>query len=304
MLIPRIITAVVLLAIVAILLVLDKQIYFVTFVSLASALALFEWLRIALNTQHKNLLAAGIACLSFAAFMGICFLLLPSEGGNLIVLTLTVPTEYPANPWAVVVYSAFIMWTFFICFTWVFLVPIVLYQAETDVPENSVFHSIFAVFAVFVAWFSIVICYTSLGAWFLLSFLIVIWCADIFAYFGGRYFGGSKLAPAISPGKTRSGAICGIASVVLWMLISSFIQGSFASLLVKEIGLLGTMGVGIVMAVVSIFGDLYESLLKRRVGYKDSSKLLPGHGGVWDRLDSVLSVSPIAMVFVFLLYLQ
>lgn len=303
MLIPRIITAVVLLAVLAILFTLDQQIYFVTFVGIASALALFEWLRISLNTQHKVWIAAGISILSFVLFVGISSLLLQGDG-NKIVLALTLPSEHPASPWAVVIYSAFIMWSFFICFTWLFLVPIVLYQAETQVAENSIFHSIFAIFAVFISWFSIVMCYTTFGAWFLLSFLIIIWCADIFAYFGGRYFGGAKLAPAISPGKTRSGAICGIVSVAIWMLISSFIEGSFAALLVKELGLLLTIGVGVIMAVVSIFGDLYESLLKRRAGYKDSSKLLPGHGGVWDRLDSVLAVSPIAMVFVFLLYLQ
>lgn len=303
MLIPRIITAVVLLAILAVLLSLKDSFYFATFVSLASAGALFEWLRISLNHPHKSLLAAVIGIVGFAVFVGLYSLLLPSEGSH-IVLALSHPVEFQANPWATVAFATLITISFFVSFVWIFIVPMVLYQSKTEVIANSIFHSIFAVFAVLVTWFSIVMCYTFLGAWFLLSFLIIIWCADTFAYFGGRFFGGSKLAPAISPGKTRSGALCGIVSVAVWMLLSSFIEGSFAALLVQYIGLLGAVAVGMVMAVVSIFGDLYESLLKRRAGIKDSSQLLPGHGGVWDRLDSVISVSPIAMIFVFLFYLQ
>lgn len=303
MLIPRIITAVVLLAALAVLVSLSSPLYFALFISVASALTIFEWLRISLNTPRKAIWAAGIALLSFALFIGAYALLIPGTDNN-IMLALTKPTVFQANPWATVVFSSFIMLQFFVAFAWIFIVPMVLYQAKTTVTSNSLFHSFFAIFASFTTWFSILIIYVFLGAWFLFSFLVIIWCADIFAYFGGRFFGGSKLAPAISPGKTRSGALCGLASVSVWMLVSAFIDGSFSELVSRYLGLIGAIGVGLLMAVVSIFGDLYESLLKRRAGVKDSSQLLPGHGGVWDRLDSVIAVTPIAMMFVFILFIQ
>lgn len=303
MLIPRIITAVVLLAILAVLVSLSNPVYFTWFISVASALTVFEWLRISLNGSSKNTVAAFVAAVCFAAFIGCYYLLMPGEGDNIIV-ALSKPTVFQANPWATVVFSILIMLQFFVSFVWLFIVPMVLYQAKTQVTENSILHSVLAVFAAFTTWFTVLISYVFLGAWFLLSFLIIIWCADIFAYFGGKFFGGAKLAPAISPGKTRSGAICGLISVAIWMVASAFIEGSFSALLVKHIGLVGSVAVGIVMAMVSVCGDLYESLLKRRANVKDSSQLLPGHGGFWDRLDSVVAVSPIAMCFVFLLYIQ
>ncbi|MCQ9328781.1 phosphatidate cytidylyltransferase [Pelistega suis] len=304
MLIPRIITAVVLLAILAVLISLSNPVYFAVFISLASALTIFEWLRISLNGTNKQSVAAIIATVGFATFLACYFLMMPGEGEDNILVALSKPTVFQANPWSTVVFSLLIMLQFFVSFVWIFIVPMVLYQAQTQVSYNSIFHSILAVFAAFTTWFTVLITYVFLGAWFLLSFLIIIWCADIFAYFGGKHFGGEKLAPAISPGKTRSGAICGLISVAIWMVVSAFIENSFSALLVKHIGLLGAVAVGVLMAVVSIFGDLYESLLKRRAGVKDSSQLLPGHGGFWDRLDSVVAVSPIAMCFVFLLYIQ
>lgn len=303
MLIPRIITAVVLLAILAVLVSLSNPLYFAVFISAASALTVFEWLRISLNSSSKSLIAGVVAAVSFVAFIACYYLLLPGEGDN-ILIALSKPTVFQANPWSTVVFSTLIMLQFFVSFVWIFIVPMVLYQAKIQVSENSILHSLLAVFAAFTTWFTILISYVFLGAWFLLSFLIIIWCADIFAYFGGKHFGGDKLAPAISPGKTRSGAICGLISVAVWMIVSAFIEGSFSALLVKHIGLVGSVAVGVVMAVVSVFGDLYESLLKRRANVKDSSQLLPGHGGFWDRLDSVVAVSPIAMCFIFLLYIQ
>lgn len=303
MLIPRIITAVVLLTILAVLISLNNPVYFATFISLASALTIFEWLRISLNGSSKQVIAGVVAAISFLLFVACYYLMMPGDGDN-ITVALSKPTIFEANPWSTVVFSILIMLQFFVSFVWIFIVPMVLYQAKTEVGYNSIFHSILAIFATFTTWFAILITYIFLGAWFLLSFLIIIWCADIFAYFGGKYFGGTKLAPAVSPGKTRSGAICGLISVAIWMIVSAFIDNSFSALLVKHISLFGAVAVGVVMAIVSVFGDLYESLLKRRAGVKDSSQLLPGHGGFWDRLDSVVAVSPIAMCFVFLLYIQ
>jgi len=123
---------------------------------------------------------------------------------------------------------------------------------------------------------------------------MVIWVADIAAYFVGRKFGRHKLAPAISPGKTREGALAGIVGVVIWLLASAQWPGSFGADLIIRWGLFGTILIAILLAIFSISGDLFESLLKRRAGVKDSSRLLPGHGGVFDRIDAVVAVVPLA----------
>ena len=303
MLITRIITAIVLLIVLAVLVSLSDPLYFVLFISLASAVLAYEWLRMTLPSKAKEPIAAVIGIVLFIAFVLVYWLFMSGEQNNIVTM-LHQPLALNASPWATTVFATFIMLQFFISFIWIFLIPMTIYMGNTSVSSESVMHSLWAIFAVCSAWFAILATYLFLGAWFLLSFLIIIWAADIFAYFGGRYFGGAKLAPAVSPGKTRSGALCGMLAVTIWMLVSAYMEGSFAALILRDMGLAGVVGIGLVMAVVSIAGDLYESLIKRRANVKDSSQLLPGHGGVWDRLDSVIAVSPLAMCFVFLFYLQ
>lgn len=125
------------------------------------------------------------------------------------------------------------------------------------------------------------------GPWWLLYFLVLIWLADIAAYFTGRRFGRRKLAPGLSPGKTLEGvwgALC-VASVY-----SSFT----ASLLGWEASRVLLLLLLSVLAVqISIVGDLFESLMKRTAGVKDSGRLFPGHGGVLDRIDSLLAAGPV-----------
>ncbi|MDR0634888.1 MAG: phosphatidate cytidylyltransferase [Azoarcus sp.] len=127
-----------------------------------------------------------------------------------------------------------------------------------------------------------------------------VWIADIAAYFSGRAFGRTKLAPSISPGKTWAGAFgaalgvmayCGIVFTVAVSGNESFPVGAFAVTLVLSVGL----------TALSIVGDLFESLLKRQAGVKDSSNLLPGHGGILDRIDSLTSALPAlsASIFIF-----
>lgn len=112
----------------------------------------------------------------------------------------------------------------------------------------------------------------------------VVWTTDILAYFVGRAAGGPKLAPAISPGKTWSGAIGG---TVAAMLAGWFIAGQLGSPL--GLGLL--LALTFVLSVVSQIGDLFESWIKRRFGVKDSSRLIPGHGGVMDRVDGLATAA-------------
>jgi phosphatidate cytidylyltransferase len=145
----------------------------------------------------------------------------------------------------------------------------------------------------------------TIGVNFILSVFCLVWAADIAAYFGGRKFGKRKLAPAISPGKSWAGVWSGmlgalvLAGFWLW-LDSAFAMGS-ASLythLVTRLGVAGMVLVVVFLSAMSVVGDLFESLIKRAAGAKDSSNLLPGHGGVLDRIDALLPVFPIAMALI------
>ncbi|MEJ7688345.1 MAG: phosphatidate cytidylyltransferase [Variovorax sp.] len=156
-----------------------------------------------------------------------------------------------------------------------------------------------------VAWLAAVQA-RMIGINFLLSILVLVWVADVFAYFIGRAFGlrftRGKLAPSISPGKSWEGVWGGMAAVVVlalaWVWADAALQPAVASLYTR----LAERGwwlllIGVVfLAAMSVVGDLVESLIKRSAGAKDSSALLPGHGGVLDRIDALLPTLPIAMM--------
>lgn len=144
------------------------------------------------------------------------------------------------------------------------------------------------------------------GINFLLSVLVLVWAADVVAYFAGRAFGGRffsvKLAPAISPGKTWEGAFGGFAGVLLmafvWLLWDRQHPGLEPSLHTRlwQQGWWLALPAWAFLTAMSVVGDLVESLVKRSAGAKDSSNLLPGHGGVLDRLDALLPTLPLAMM--------
>ena len=140
-----------------------------------------------------------------------------------------------------------------------------------------------------------------IGVQFLLSVLLLVWVADIFAYFAGRAFGGrlskGKLAPSISPGKSWEGVWGGMAGVVVLSLAWIFRGGeTLYSRLVQHHGVAMMLLAVVFLAAMSVVGDLVESLIKRSAGVKDSSGLLPGHGGVLDRVDALLPTLPLAMM--------
>ena len=116
--------------------------------------------------------------------------------------------------------------------------------------------------------------------WFLFA---VVWSTDILAYFTGRALGGAKLAPSISPGKTWSGAIGGLAAALVFGALMAWVLG-----MRLDVVLLALMAG---MSIASQSGDLFESWVKRRCGVKDSSHLIPGHGGVMDRVDGLLAAA-------------
>ncbi|MDR0234210.1 MAG: phosphatidate cytidylyltransferase [Zoogloeaceae bacterium] len=129
----------------------------------------------------------------------------------------------------------------------------------------------------------------------LFAIMVVAWVADIAAYFTGRQFGKHKLAPSISPGKTWEGAAGALAGVFLylacvWNLIAPESAWTRASELQSHDNMLVLPCVAFLLTAACILGDLFESLLKRQAGVKDSGNLLPGHGGVLDRIDSLLAL--------------
>ena len=142
-----------------------------------------------------------------------------------------------------------------------------------------------------------------IGTSFLTSILLLVWVADIAAFFSGRRWGKNKLAPYISPGKSLEGLIGGIVAVWLlaytWMALADLFPPMKDSVFnrLSVHGWLVMLAGLTFLTVMSAMGDLFESLIKRSAGKKDSSQLLPGHGGVLDRLDALLPVLPLAVLF-------
>ena len=125
-----------------------------------------------------------------------------------------------------------------------------------------------------------------MGDWWVLLCMCIVWLADIGAYFVGKAIGKTKLAPAISPGKTVEGVFGG--------LVTALAGGGVAAILILPIVPLGFIVPTILLTVLaSVCGDLYESTLKRSAGVKDSGNLLPGHGGMLDRIDAILAALPV-----------
>ena len=146
----------------------------------------------------------------------------------------------------------------------------------------------------------------TIGINFLLSVMTLVWMADIAAYFTGRAFGlrftKNKLAPAISPGKSWEGVWGGVAGVLVLGFAWSALDVHWGAAVPSFYSRLATQGVWLLvlgalfMSCMSVVGDLMESLVKRSAGAKDSSNLLPGHGGVLDRVDALLPTLPLAMM--------
>lgn len=172
---------------------------------------------------------------------------------------------------------------------WVAVIPFWL-RYRWSLAGNDFFGYALGVLVILPTWAALSALHAT-SPWLLLAVMAAVWVADIAAYFAGRAFGRHKLAPSISPGKTWEG----VAGAVVGVTAYGF-SLVYLSPLAKEwpMGFLATLMILLAYTAVSVVGDLFESLLKRQAGIKDSSQLLPGHGGILDRIDSLTSALPFA----------
>jgi phosphatidate cytidylyltransferase len=161
---------------------------------------------------------------------------------------------------------------------WVLAAPLWLWQGVRDTQR-----ALLAV-AGFIVIVPAALALATLGPAEILAVLVLVWIADTAAYFVGRAYGRRKLAPSISPGKTWEGAAGGFAGALVYAMALAFFRGQ---------PWWAYVAIAAVLAMLSIVGDLFESAAKRQAGVKDSGTMLPGHGGLMDRIDSATATLPI-----------
>lgn len=270
----RILTAVVLLLIVAAAVVAPTVWPMLALLALMTGCAWWEWLRL----TGSGAAAAGIGGVLATVALG----------------ALAIPLAQDAAAWLV----AFprLLLPLAVVF-WLLAAPLAIHRARLSTHGPASAWAVLGAGLLAAAWYALAWMFLHHGAAALISLWALVWCADIAAYGVGRSLGKHKLAVRVSPGKTIEGAAGGVLAALLWLVATAlWWPGSFGSLLLERMGWPGVVASGIVLAVWSIIGDLFESLLKRRAGVKDSSRLLPGHGGVYDRIDAVLPVAPAAVL--------
>ncbi len=175
---------------------------------------------------------------------------------------------------------------------WWFLGALMVFRfkGETGLASGDRVHgSIAGVLVLIATWVAVTSIHASSehGPFLLLFLLMLIWAADIGAYFAGRRFGKRKLAPKVSPGKTIEGVIGGVCASMLVTV------GGMLAFGIPLMDALWFIPLCFIAVLFSVMGDLLESLFKRRVGVKDSGTIFPGHGGVMDRIDSLTAAAPV-----------
>ncbi|WP_438283370.1 phosphatidate cytidylyltransferase [Pseudomonas alabamensis] len=234
---------------------------FALFIGLVVSLGAWEWARLAgLEAQPLRLAYAAVIA------------------GALMVLHLMPDLA----PW---VLGASVIWWGLA--TWLVLT----YPRSSELWASAACRLLIGVLVLLPAWQGLILLkHWSMGNWLILSVMVLVWAADIGAYFSGRAFGKRKLAPQVSPGKSWEGVYGGLAvSLAIVVVVGLYRDWSLGQVL---IGVLG----GALVVMASVIGDLTESMFKRRSGIKDSSNLLPGHGGVLDRIDSLTAAIPLFAV--------
>ncbi|MGZ9059385.1 MAG: phosphatidate cytidylyltransferase, partial [Burkholderiaceae bacterium] len=181
---------------------------------------------------------------------------------------------------------------------WVAIVALLVQPNAMSLRLPRMIGMALAIVLVAAAWFALMH-FLSQSVLMLLSVLLIVWIADTAAYFAGRAFGRKKLAPHISPGKTWAGVVGAVVAVTLIALaVWQFAPAArmYSNDLFAAVGPVWALLLLAVLVGISVVGDLFESLLKRQAGVKDSGQLLPGHGGVLDRVDAMVPVLPSAAV--------
>lgn len=275
----RVITAAVLLAVLAAALAASNPLWFMALLAVGAACAGWEWLRLTVAQPPARVWCIGIAAVMLTVMLWLAWAWLNGQPAGASVRTAIVQGLVPA-----------------VALVWLLAVLPAVVRGRADAPPASLGWSLFSVPAVLSAWAVLALMFMARGGWFVVSLLALVWVADIAAYFAGRAFGKRKLAPRVSPGKTVAGAVAGVGAAVAWVWLSSLWAGSFGAALIERGSLWLALPAAALLGAISIVGDLFESLLKRRAGRKDSSALLPGHGGVYDRIDAILPVAPFAML--------
>jgi len=276
MLLQRILTAIVLAtAVIAAIFVLPT-IYFYLFIAIIVLIAGWEWTAL-----------AEINDLSGKCLFTIC-LIIPMLGVTFWTQILEIIAEL-LQVLEIKKYSGALEWLVIgpVLF-WVTMIVLI-----KKVPNELLKINLKKRYKFFIGWFVLLAAWmflTKLRAYYgseaVMYFLALIWIADIAAFFSGKKYGKNKLAPLISPGKTREGMNGAIVSAMVCALLLAFYY-DYPFMIATDFGFLSILTV-----MVSIYGDLFFSLVKRRCGVKDSGSLLPGHGGLLDRIDSVIAAAP------------
>ncbi len=268
MLKTRVITALVLLAVFFPILFLLPAIYIGTFFLLAVLAAAWEWSSLLTPEARRAAWFYAFCCLGIILFL----LGMQNASWQFALLLLSV-------------------------IFWFFIAPFILAKGmNLSLQKIRPFYVVLGLILLSATWFALVFL-RELGVIFLLTSIALVWVADIGAYFVGKAFGKRKLALQISPGKSVEGAIGGLTLsygyallCVIYLPFESSLFGAWAI----RFGWVPMFLMVTVLVAFSIFGDLFESQLKRLAGVKDSSHLLPGHGGVLDRVDALIPTMPIA----------
>ncbi|WP_111412881.1 phosphatidate cytidylyltransferase [Billgrantia lactosivorans] len=236
----------------------------------------------------------GLAGGAFAAFTGVVVLLAAWEWTNLAGVAATRRRLALVAGLALLMVllwwlgAALALWPLWLAVAgWAInLYWVVRYPAQREQWGSTAVRLAMGLWVLLPAWVGFNVLRDAGGIW-LLYVLLLVWGADIGAYFCGRAWGRRKLAPAVSPGKSWEGVAGGVGVTLLLALLFAAWQGLGAT------AGLGLMAVTALVTLVSVLGDLLESMLKRFRGIKDSSNLLPGHGGVLDRIDSLTAAVPL-----------
>jgi phosphatidate cytidylyltransferase len=275
MLKERVLTALVLVAVLLAFL-FSPALWTLGFFALVLVLAAWEWAGLAglssnVRAGYALLLGVGIACL----FLGLV------KQGQVNAEAVRAILGVACAGWAIL-----LLW-------------VKTYPGSAAIWGGSVMRSCLGVLVLLPVWVALIyLRFQESGSWLILYVILLVACADTGAYFTGRAFGKHKLAPQVSPGKTIEGALGGLALVCVFATVVS------VTLLPAGLPVVSFLIVSLFAALASVLGDLVESMVKRHQGVKDSGTLLPGHGGVMDRVDSLTAAIPVFTFGLVTMHLQ